>query len=140
MLWLARETVDQTAVLTALTKGKKGDPMEDQRKFVRYETALDAMYTTDDDNNPRACRVMEISQEGVRLRMPEKIPFGKRIGVHIIMPEDHDVLETLITVKWSKEIYGESDSMFLTGGEIKIDDQGTWQKLLAYAGGLEGKS
>ncbi|MFC1591567.1 PilZ domain-containing protein [Thermodesulfobacteriota bacterium] len=107
--------------------------MVEKRKFERFSVELSAAYANEPDGERVTCSIVELSQEGLRLNMYEKIQFGQALPLEVLLPGSDEPLRIVMTVRWSKQLYDNSGFDYLAGGELAAPDADTIQKLIAYA-------
>ena len=92
--------------------------MKEKRKFKRFPLELDSKVMSLTSDEWIACRVVEISKEGIRLHLKEKINFGQSVSLKIMLTGRNEPVNADVLIRWSKQLYGETEFEFLCGGEI----------------------
>jgi hypothetical protein len=92
--------------------------MKNQRKYHRVSADLPAKYVGA-DGRKKACKVVQISSDGIRLHLKEKIRFGQTLQLEIDVPSSKKPVKAVLFLRWSKELYHEKKTGFLAGCEIK---------------------
>ncbi|MCP4716197.1 MAG: PilZ domain-containing protein [Deltaproteobacteria bacterium] len=87
--------------------------MEEQRKFDRFETELDAVIVAADDTRYE-CRVVEVSRDGLRLHLPDKLRFGQKLHIDIALPAP---VQAELLLRWTKQVYDDRE-YYAAGAEI----------------------
>ena len=106
--------------------------MTENRKFARFPVKLSATFPAA-DGRIRSCKVTEVSEAGVRLWSRDKIGFGRRLAMKIALPGREAPLEAEVLVRWSKELYDDTNVGFLAGGELKGIEEADREVLLRQA-------
>lgn len=106
--------------------------MDERRKYERYPVSLQAT-VRQDDRQPQACLVSDVSREGVRLLLHEKIQFGQTVDLAIEMPGATHPLAATMTVRWNRRVYDQGTYEYLAGGEMHGSDDAVMLLLLDYA-------
>ena len=112
--------------------------MEDKRKYHRFPINLKSRYLQEDDHQEwKDCSVIDISREGVgiRLYLKERISIRSILHLEIIAPKKEKLIKASSVLMWIEEFAGNSGFNFIAGMELtKIDPADKWI-LLDYAYG-----
>lgn len=95
--------------------------MDERRKFTRYPVQLEATFQ-ENTEPPRKCMVSDVSIEGIRLLVPEKIRFGQTITLIIRIPNTPEAVVTRMTVRWTRPFYKQGQVAYIAGGELSSED------------------
>ena len=107
--------------------------MAERRKFIRFETLLDAFQLHDvilDQPERIKSRLKDISREGVRLLAKNVLSKGSSVGLEINIPGDNIPVFAFSKVMWTKKKDKAEYDAGLTFTQIKGDDKA---RLLDYA-------
>ena len=107
--------------------------MEEQRKFKRFPLVLDSKVMSINSGEWIDCRVVEISQDGIRLHLKEKIMFGQSVPLEIMLPGRKEPVKADLLILWSKQLYDETEFEFLCGAEMSRIVPDLKQLLLDFA-------
>ncbi|MCX8044120.1 MAG: PilZ domain-containing protein [Desulfobacterota bacterium] len=108
--------------------------MDERRKFQRYPVSLEAI-VQDSDGKQQHCRVSDVSREGVRLLLREHIPFRQTINLRILLPQPHEAVTALMSVRWTRPLDGNDLFTSAAGGDIRCDGKDK-DRLIAYVESL----
>lgn len=103
--------------------------MEERRGNQRTGTDFSAQCRTA-DGRTHDCRVTDISTGGMRLVLAGKPSFGKSIELDVSFPEIPAIVKVVAVIRWSREIYTERGSVFVSGAEVSAVDAGQWEQVL----------
>lgn len=103
--------------------------MEERRARQRTGTDFSAQYRTA-DGSAHDCRITDISPGGMRVVLPGKPSFGESIELDVSFPEIPTIVTVAAVIRWSREIYSERGSVFVSGAEVTAVDAGQWERVL----------
>jgi len=92
--------------------------MDDRRRNERFSVELAAEIAGDGCEKQQKCKITELSLDGVRLLLNEKISFGRKITLCIQIPGQCDPVIVPLTVRWNKRLYDGQGFDYLAGGEL----------------------
>ena len=107
--------------------------MAERRKFIRFETLLDAFQLHDVVlNQPERIksRLKDISREGVRLLAKNVLPKGSSVGLEINIPGDNIPVFAFSKVMWTTKTDKSEYDAGMRFTNIKSEDK---SRLLDYA-------
>lgn len=107
--------------------------MDNRRKFERFPILLDATCIHAGNTASQHCKIIELSQEGMRLLLNEKIQFGESITVRIILAGRTEPVPISVSIRWNKRIYDEPEYTYLAGGELGSNDPNSRKILFDFA-------
>ena len=106
--------------------------MEERRQHQRYPVKLTASITPEVGQAQEAF-VTDVSSEGIRLLLREKIQFGSTVSVALMLPDKQHPVSAHMTVRWNRPVYDQAPYAYAAGGEIHRDDSPAWESVVAYA-------
>lgn len=104
--------------------------MTERRKFLRFETALNAICDIVSQNCRSSYKVRNISKEGALLIVDKKLKEGSEIKLTMDVPGDNVPIFASCEVAWQKD--SSNDSFYETGVKFKKIDGPDRGKLLEY--------
>lgn len=104
--------------------------MDERRKFKRYTVQLEATLQEGTETS-RECMVSDVSLEGIRLLVPDKIRFGQTLTLTIRIPGTPEPVVTRMTVRWTRPFYEHEKFAYVAGGELSAED-GAGELLVRY--------
>ncbi len=104
--------------------------MNEKRRYKRYPVYFDASYQDSDGTAALECKVIEVSREGMRLRVYKALPFSSVIVLSITVPGRSDPFTVEAEVKWSREFYDEERQAFLAGVEFTVIQEDERESIL----------
>jgi len=107
--------------------------MDERRKYERFSVDLQGTVQANGEHPPQTCRVSELSQDGIRLLLNEKIQFGKTVTLSILVPGRQHPVAAYVVVRWNKQVYDNPVFSYLAGGELTITDSAEKKLLIEYA-------
>ena len=94
--------------------------MTERRKFLRFETALNAFCDVVSEKSRAASKIKNISKEGALLVVGQKLPEGSELNLSMDVPGDNVPIFASCQVAWQKET--NASHTYETGVKfIKID-------------------
>jgi hypothetical protein len=107
--------------------------MTERRKFLRFETALNALCEIVHEKRKEASKVKNISKEGALLLVSKPLRHGSEIKLSMDVPGDNVPIFASGEVAWQKEIRDtNSDHTFETGVRFTKIDNHDRGRLLEY--------
>ncbi len=107
--------------------------MDERRKHERFTVDLQGTVQADGGHVPQVCRVNELSNEGIRLLLNEKIQFGTTITLSILLPGRQHPVTAAMVVRWNRQLYDNPSFSYLAGGEMTVPDAEAKKLLYDYA-------
>ncbi len=111
--------------------------MTERREHVRYSISLTARCIGGSHNENTDCEVIEISREGLalKLHLPKKIEIDSSVVLEISIPQKIRPISSVIQFKWIKEIKNSTRSIYAytAGGKFSQIDPDDLTQLLAFA-------
>ncbi len=112
-------------------KNSKGTKIvTERRRFLRFETALNALCHIGADKSKAQYKVKNISKEGALIITDKKIREGTEIDLAMDVPGDNVPIFASCEVAWQKG--GEGDKLYETGLRFKKIDNPDKGRLLEY--------
>lgn len=91
--------------------------MTERRKFLRFETALNAFCEGMRDKWKASCRVKNISKEGALIVSDKEVAEGEELNLSVDVPGDNVPIFASCEVAWQKKPHG--DKLYDTGLRFK---------------------
>ncbi len=104
--------------------------MTERRKFLRFETALNALCHIVSDRTRASYRVKNLSKEGALLIADKKLKEGAELDLTMDVPGDNVPIFASCEVAWQKGPIG--SSAYETGVKFKKIDNQDKGRLLEY--------
>lgn len=90
--------------------------MTERRRFLRFETALNALYETVSDKFKSSSKIKNISKEGALLVLDTPLREGSELNISMDVPGDNIPIFASCQVAWQKSSKGEGDAdLYETG-------------------------
>lgn len=106
--------------------------MEDQRKYKRFPSQLNARYLEEHKEVWKDCRVINVSREGmgVEIYMQEAINIGSILQLEIGVPVKKEPIDAMGTLMWVRDLKDDPKFNFVGGIQlITIDPEDKWELL-----------
>ena len=106
--------------------------MEDQRKYKRFPSQLNARYLEENKEEWKDCRIINVSREGmgVEVYMQEAINIGSFLQLEIVLPVRKEPIDAIGTLMWVRELKEDPKFNFVGGIKlITIDPEDKWELL-----------
>src|SRR3989338_4678540 len=95
---------------------------QERRKFMRFDTSLNASYEARDGQTSGKTLVQNLSREGMRVFVDAPLQKGSDIDLHMNVPGDNVPLFACAKVAWNRQADGSQAKGFIAGVKfIKID-------------------
>jgi hypothetical protein len=102
----------------------------ERRRFLRFETALNALCDIMSDKSKASCKVKNLSKEGALIISDKRLKEGSELNLTMDVPGDNVPIFASCEVAWQK---GSSDaSAYETGVRFKKIDSSDKGRLLEY--------
>ena len=102
----------------------------ERRKFLRFETALNALCAIANENSKARYKVKNISKEGALVIVDKKLREGAEINLSVDVPGDNVPIFAFGEVAWQK--HSGEDNLYQTGVKFKSIDNHDKGRLLEY--------
>jgi Tfp pilus assembly protein PilZ len=102
----------------------------ERRRFLRFETAMNALCDIMSDKSKASCKVKNLSKEGALIISDKKLKEGAEINLTMDVPGDNVPIFASCEVAWQKGPVG--TSTYETGVRFKSIDSSDKGRLLEY--------
>ena len=107
--------------------------MTERRRFLRFETAINALCDIVTDKCKASSKVKNISKDGALLVLSKPLPQGSEINLSIDVPGDNVPIFASCEVAWQKTTDRRSDgTLYETGVKFTKMNNGDKGRLLEY--------
>ena len=104
--------------------------MIERRRFLRFETALNALCEITSEKFKKSYKVKNISKEGALVLTDKKLGWGTEINMSMDVPGDNVPIFVACQVAWQKD--SNDDGLYDTGMRFKKIDNSDKGRLLEY--------
>ena len=104
--------------------------MTERRRFLRFETALNALCHIMSDKSKASCKITNLSKEGALIISNKKLKEGTELNLTMDVPGDNVPIFASCEVAWQKERTGAN--AYDTGVKFKKIENSDKGRLLEY--------
>lgn len=104
----------------------------ERRKFIRFDTALDASYEILGGTAKGPSVVKNLSREGAQIVADTEFGTGTEVGLHLNVPGDNVPIFACAEVAWNKKTDSQGKAGFATGMKFTKIDRYDKARLLDY--------
>ena len=104
--------------------------MTERRRFLRFETALNALCDIMSDKTKASCKVKNLSKEGALIIADKKLREGTELNLTMDVPGDNVPIFASCEVAWQKSPSG--NNKYETGVRFKKIENSDKGRLLEY--------
>ncbi|MDD5495543.1 MAG: PilZ domain-containing protein [Candidatus Omnitrophica bacterium] len=107
--------------------------MTERRRFLRFDTALNALCEIVSDKNKRSSKVKNLSKEGALLLLDKQLAEGSPINLSLDVPGDNVPVFATCEVAWQKKYEpAKKEVLYETGVRFKKIGSADRGKLFEY--------